>query len=51
MHQHRDTKEIEKQLNKEFENVCDWFFDYTFKRIKPNLFFLRVSIKSKVQEN
>ena len=27
MYQHRDTEEIEKQLNKDFENVCDWFVD------------------------
>ena len=27
MYQHRDVEEIEKQLNKDFENVCDWFFD------------------------
>ena len=27
MDQQRDVKEIEKQLNKDFENVCDWFID------------------------
>ena len=27
MYQHRDVNEIKKQLNKDFENVCDWFFD------------------------
>ena len=27
MYQHRDVEEIEKQLNKDFENVCDWFVD------------------------
>ena len=26
-YQHRDLNEIEKQLNKDFENVCDWFVD------------------------
>ena len=26
-YQHRDVNEIEKQLNKDFENVCDWFVD------------------------
>ena len=26
MYQHRDVNEIEKQLNKDFENVCDWWF-------------------------
>ena len=23
--QHNDINEIEKQLNKDFENICDWF--------------------------
>ena len=27
MYQHRDVEELEKQLNKDFENICDWFFD------------------------
>ena len=27
MYQHRDVNEIKKQLNKNFENVCGWFFD------------------------
>ena len=27
MYQHRDVEEIEKQLNKDFENVWDWFVD------------------------
>ena len=25
IYQHRDVSEIEKQLNKDFENACDWF--------------------------
>ena len=25
MFQHKDGEEIEKVLNKDFENVCDWF--------------------------
>ena len=25
--QHKDINEIEKQLNKDFENICDWFVD------------------------
>ena len=25
--QHNDINEIEKQLNKGFENICDWFVD------------------------
>ena len=31
MYQHRDVKEIEKQLNKDFENVWDWFVDNKLK--------------------
>ena len=27
MYQHRDVEKIEKQLNKNFENVYDWFVD------------------------
>ena len=27
MYHHRDVEEIEKQLNKDFEIVCDWFVD------------------------
>ena len=27
MYQHRDVNETEKQLNKDFKNVCDWFGD------------------------
>ena len=30
MYQHRDVNEIEKQLNKDFKNVCDWFVDSKF---------------------
>ena len=31
MYQHRDVNEIEKQLNKDFENICDWFVDNKLK--------------------
>ena len=27
LYQHKEVDEIEKQLNKEFQNVCDWFVD------------------------
>ena len=27
MHQHKKVDEIEKQLNKDFENIYDWFVD------------------------
>ena len=52
MFQHKDVNETEKQRNKDFENVCNWFVDNKlniyFGRIKPNLFFLQVSVKPKV---
>ena len=27
VYQHKDMKEIERNLNKNFSNVCDWFVD------------------------
>ena len=27
MYEHRDVNEIAKQVNKDFENVCNWFVD------------------------
>ena len=27
VYQHKDVKEIERNLNKNFSNVCDWFVD------------------------
>ena len=27
LHQHKEEDEIEKELNKDFENICDWFVD------------------------
>ena len=27
MYQHRNVNDIEKQLNRDFENVCDWSVD------------------------
>ena len=29
VYQHKDVKEIERNLNKNFSNVCDWFVDNT----------------------
>ena len=45
---------IEKQLNKNFENVCNWFVDnklsiHTVEDKTKSILF--ISIKSKVQEN
>ena len=43
MYQRRDFEEIEKQLNKNFENVSDWFVDnkrsITLERIKKSILF------------
>ena len=57
MNQHRDVDENNKN-NKDFENVCDWFVDHKSSinfgedKSKAILFdFLKVSVKSKVQEN
>ena len=30
LYQHKEGDETEKQLNKDFENICDWFVKYTF---------------------
>ena len=27
LYQHKEIYEIEKHLNKDFENICDWFVD------------------------
>ena len=27
MFQHKEVEEIEKVLNNDFENICDWFVD------------------------
>ena len=27
LYQHKDVVKIEKQLNEDFENLCDWFVD------------------------
>ena len=27
VYQHKDINEIEKQLNVDFSNICDWFVD------------------------
>ena len=31
IYQHKDIAKIEKILNEEFENICDWFVDNKFK--------------------
>ena len=52
MYQHRGVKENEKQLNKDFENVSDWFLDNKFSmhfgedKTKSILFASKHKIKS-----
>ena len=52
MYQHRDVEDIEKQLNKDFENVSDWFVDNKFSihfgedKTKSILFESKRKIKS-----
>ena len=49
--QHKDINEIEKQLNKEFESICDWFVDNKLSihfgndKTKSILFALKFKIK------
>ena len=49
--QHKDIKEIEKQLNKDFENICDWFVDnklsihFRYNKTKSILFATKFKIK------
>ena len=52
MYQHRDVNEIEKQLNNNFKNVCDWFVDNKLSihfgedKTKSILFACKRKIKS-----
>ena len=32
LYQHKEVYEIEKQLNEDFENICDWFVDNKLSR-------------------
>ena len=52
MYQHKDVEKTEKQPNKDFEDVCDWFVDLklsiNFGEDKTKSIFLQVSVKSKV---
>ena len=43
MFQHKEVGEIERVLNNDFENICDWFV-----KIRPNQFSLQVNVKSKL---
>ena len=41
MFQHKEIEEIERVLNNDFENICDWL------AVRPNQFSLQVNVKSK----
>ena len=41
LYQHKDVVQIEKRLNEDFENLCDWFVDN-----KLNVHFGEDNIKS-----
>ena len=49
--QHKDVDEIEKQLNKEFESICDWFIDNKlsihFGNDKTKSIFFAAKLKKK----
>ena len=55
--QSKNVKDIEKQLNKDFTNICDWFADnklsfiftevFTSVKIKLSPSFFLLSIRSK----
>ena len=50
--QSKNVKDIEKQLNEDFANICDWFADnklsihFDEDKTKPILFASKLKIKS-----
>ena len=50
--QPKDINKIQKHLNEDFSNICDWFVDnkliYTLVRIKQNQYFLLLNLKVKM---
>ena len=48
VYQHKYVKEIERNLNKNFSNVCDWFVDNKlsihFEEDKKNVYYLAQNI-------
>ena len=45
LYQHKEVDEIEKHLNKDFENICGWLVDnklYILARTRLNRFFLQL---------
>ena len=55
--QHNDINEIEKQLNKHFESICDWFVDKNLSihfgddKAKYILFATKFKIKKVRKQN
>ena len=49
--QHKDINEIEKQLNKDFESICDWFVNNKlsihFGNDKTKLMLFEIKFKIK----
>ena len=47
--QGKDVIEIEKQLNEDFTNICEWFLEidlaFTLMKLKLNLYFLLLNVK------
>ena len=55
LYQHKDIEQIEKRLNKEFENLCGWFFDSKlsihFDKAKSIFFVIKQRAKNICQLN
>ena len=55
LYQHKDVVQIEKRLNEDFENICDWFVDNKlsihFGEVRQNLFFLQVNGEQRISVN
>ena len=49
--QSKKVKDIEKQLNEDFANICNWFVDnkliFTSVRIKLSPYFSLLNVRSK----
>ena len=57
LYQHKELDKIEKQLNKDFENICDWFVDNKLSihfgegKTKSILFTSKRRLKNASQQN
>ena len=53
--QHNDINEIQKHLNDDFCNICDWFVDNRlsihFGEDKKNQYFLLLNLRGKIYKN